>query len=70
MLGPIIINVFINNINSEVECTLSKFADDTKLWGTVDKPEGWNAIQRDLDRLGQWAQVNRMRFNKYKFVVM
>jgi len=52
------------------ECTLSKFAGDTNLHGVVSVPERQDAVQRDPDRLKQWAQVNLMRFNNPKCKVL
>ncbi|GAB0197195.1 hypothetical protein GRJ2_002184800 [Grus japonensis] len=70
VLRPALFNVFVGNTDSGIECTLSKFANDTKLCGVVDTLEGRNAIQRDLDMLERWARANRMKFNKAKCKVL
>ncbi|GAB0189870.1 mitochondrial enolase superfamily member 1 [Grus japonensis] len=67
VLGLALFNIFVD---SGIECTLSKFADDTKLCDVVDTLEGRGAIQRDLDRLERWACANLTKFNKAKCVIL
>ncbi|XP_017598218.1 PREDICTED: methylglutaconyl-CoA hydratase, mitochondrial [Corvus brachyrhynchos] len=56
--------MFTDDIDEGIEFTFSKFLDDTKQGGAVDTPDGWNGIQRDVNRFKNWILGNLMRFNK------
>lgn len=50
-IWPALLNTFIDDLHKGIECTLNKFAGNTKLSRKV-------GLQRDLDRLHEWAKVN------------
>jgi len=70
VVGPVLFNIFVGNMDSGTECTLSKFGNDTKLCGVVDALEERDAIQSDFDRLERWACMNRRKVNKAKCKVL
>jgi len=43
VVGLVLFNIFVGDVDSGFECTFSKFADDTKLCGAVNTLEGRDA---------------------------
>jgi len=48
----VLFNIFINDLDAGVECTITTSAGDTKLGDAVESLEGQETLQKDLDGLG------------------
>ena len=66
VLGPLMFLLFIDDIQDDLECNLRLFADDTLLFHKITHHDDTLALQRDLDKLGLWADRWQMLFNPSK----
>ncbi|KAJ7424807.1 solute carrier family 24 member 2 [Willisornis vidua] len=67
--GPVLFNIFINDLDAGLEGILSKFTGDTKLGEAVDSPKGREALQGDLEKSEDWAITNHMKTSRKFFPI-
>ena len=70
VLGPILFLIYINDLDEDVKCKISKFADDTKIANRVISLSQQQELQNDLNTLGEWAVNSQMFFNVDKCKVL
>ena len=70
MLGPQLLTIYIEDLEEGTKCRVTKFADDTKMSGKAHCVEDAESLQRDLDRLSEWARIWQMEYNVGKCEVI
>jgi hypothetical protein len=68
VFGPILFTIYINELPEVplVQNVAKLFADDTKLYATVNNTNDERKLQGDIDRLMQWSKDWLLTFNKSK----
>ena len=69
-LGPVLFVIFINDLPEVVDSLCQMYADDTKLFSSVQTLELRKQIQKDLDNLIDWADKWQLHFNADKCHVL
>ena len=67
ILGPLLFLIYTNDIVTDIESDIFLFADDTAILEPLTEDNSAVAkINRDLERLGNWASQWLVKFNPIK----
>ena len=70
IMEPIFFLLFVNDVLNTLNCNVMLFADDDKLYSTINEEQDCINLQADLDSLVNWSKDWLINFNKKKCVVL
>jgi len=66
VLGPLMLLVYVNNIQGNIDSSITLFADDCIIYRKIPNKNDTEKLQKDLDTFGEWAVENGMKINPGK----
>ena len=63
VLGPLLLLIYINDLDNNITSNVLKFVDDTKVFRKVNTDGDKQHLQNDLNRLVKWSEKWQMLFN-------
>lgn len=70
ILGPLLFNIFINDLGTLFKSQYLFYADDLKLFSRVRSIDDCHTLQNDLQALNNWCGINRLHLNISKCQVI
>ena len=70
ILGPLLFNIFVNDIVNCIQVSCLLYADDLKIFNTVSSLEDCVTLQDSLARICNWCTRNKLYLNVSKCNVM
>ena len=55
-MGPILFLIFINDLDDDLSSKVFEFADNTKVFRTVNTDADKETVQDDLTKLVKWSE--------------
>lgn len=66
VLGPLIFNIFINDVVNDIRSSVLLYADDMKLYRRITSIQDCLVLQSDLDKVHSWCSKNLLQLNYKK----
>ena len=66
VLGPLLFLAYVNDIWRNMESSIRLFADDCVIYRKIINNKDREKLQKELDRLREWAAENAMKINPSK----
>ena len=72
IIGPTLFLLFINDITLQITpgTNIALYADDTKIWREIITGDDHWILQNDINKLLNWARVNKIKFHPDKSKVL
>ena len=70
VLGPILFVLYINDLPENIVSNVYMFANDTKVFKTINSQDDQQRLQNDLDYLKSWPSKWFLRFHQDKCNLM
>ena len=70
VLGPILFILYINDLPDVIQSDVLLFADDTKIFRSINSAKDAELLQSDIDALSRWSQDWLINFNLEKCHVL
>jgi hypothetical protein len=70
VLGPLLFTLYVNSLPQLITSSCLMFADDLKLWRTVEGEREARLLQEDLNTLSSWCQARNLPINASKSGLM
>jgi hypothetical protein len=66
VLGPVLFNIYVNDLPSRLNSECLFFADDLKIWCELSSVGDSTKLQNDLDTIAAWADEMKLPINTTK----
>ena len=70
VLGPLLFNIYVNDIPSVVESQTLMFVDDTKIFRKIQSKSDFLQFQQDINNLFTWSVKWQLKFNISKYFIL